>query len=143
MLLILFNNVNFLSHGCVSFSHKLSAVLIYLCVRTYIDAKHHLFLFRKHFQNLLIAGICTALFSILVVIYVVRVFLRCVKYVFFPSSKSSFLCWPQVGYFSWSTASWIFLKIKREIYLIATEYKCVPDSQKIIQTDLGFFLSEF
>ncbi|XP_052492406.1 interferon alpha/beta receptor 1 [Budorcas taxicolor] len=35
----------------------------------------------------LIAGICTALFSIPVVIYVVRVFLRCVKYVFFPSSK--------------------------------------------------------
>lgn len=36
----------------VFLSHKLSAVLIYLCVRTYIDAKHHLFLFRKHFQNL-------------------------------------------------------------------------------------------
>ncbi|XP_043304757.1 interferon alpha/beta receptor 1 isoform X1 [Cervus canadensis] len=33
------------------------------------------------------AGICTALFSIPVVIYVVRLFLRCVKYVFFPSSK--------------------------------------------------------
>lgn len=35
----------------------------------------------------LIVGICTALFSIPVVICVVSVFLRCVKYVFFPSSK--------------------------------------------------------
>ncbi|XP_007115989.1 interferon alpha/beta receptor 1 [Physeter macrocephalus] len=35
----------------------------------------------------LIAGICTALFSIIVVIYVVKVLLRCINYVFFPSSK--------------------------------------------------------
>ncbi|MBV94386.1 Interferon alpha/beta receptor 1, partial [Eschrichtius robustus] len=35
----------------------------------------------------LIAGICTALFSIIVAIYVVKVLLRCINYVFFPSSK--------------------------------------------------------
>ncbi|XP_014417094.2 LOW QUALITY PROTEIN: interferon alpha/beta receptor 1 [Camelus ferus] len=35
----------------------------------------------------LIAGICTAVFSIVVVIYVVKALLRCVSYVFFPSSK--------------------------------------------------------
>ncbi|XP_065732042.1 interferon alpha/beta receptor 1 isoform X2 [Phocoena phocoena] len=35
----------------------------------------------------LIAGICTALFSIIVTIYVGKVLLRCINYVFFPSSK--------------------------------------------------------
>ena len=59
----------------------------------------------------LIVGTCTALFSIPVVIYVVSVFLRCVKYVFFPSSKPPSSV-DEVGYFSWSTASWIFLKMK-------------------------------
>ncbi|GAB5576298.1 interferon alpha/beta receptor 1 isoform X1 [Prionailurus iriomotensis] len=35
----------------------------------------------------LIAGICAALLSIPVVTYVLKLFLRCVRYVFFPSSK--------------------------------------------------------
>ncbi|XP_057553314.1 interferon alpha/beta receptor 1 isoform X1 [Hippopotamus amphibius kiboko] len=35
----------------------------------------------------LIAGICTALFSIILVVYVVKVLSRCINYVFFPSSK--------------------------------------------------------
>ncbi|XP_077735157.1 interferon alpha/beta receptor 1 isoform X1 [Canis aureus] len=35
----------------------------------------------------LIAGICAAIFSIPVVIYVVKLLLRCISYVFFPSSK--------------------------------------------------------
>lgn len=38
-------------------------------------------------KTAIIAGICAALIFILLVIYVVKVLLRCVNYVFFPTSK--------------------------------------------------------
>lgn len=52
LLLVLFNRMYISLHVAVFASHKLSAVLMYLCVKTCIDAKHHLFVFRKYFQNL-------------------------------------------------------------------------------------------
>lgn len=57
----------------------------------------------------LIAGICTALFSIIVTIYVGKVLLRCINYVFFPSSKPPSSV-DEVCYFSFQQLTGFFLK---------------------------------
>uniref|UniRef100_A0A2K5E0B3 Interferon alpha/beta receptor 1 n=1 Tax=Aotus nancymaae TaxID=37293 RepID=A0A2K5E0B3_AOTNA len=69
-------------------SHKLSALLRHLYVKIFM--LNIMYVFLGNASNIwLIAGSCTAVFAILAVIYVVKVLLRCINYVFFPSLKPS------------------------------------------------------